>query len=134
MSRGVEKETEEMQHEVMVPSKHVHERMFRQKTCAGCQHNSSEWRRRDFCHFQCKCLCAEALLHAELSSSMQEVERNIYRVYAHLRLQSAETVLKSAACRLQTAALYQNRRPHISVQEKKTWCCPGIVVLTATLL
>lgn len=28
-------------------------------------------------------------------------------------------VLKSAACRLQAAGLYQNRRPHISVQEKK---------------
>lgn len=121
MSRGVEKETEEMQHEVMVLSKRMHER----------QHNRSEWRRRDFCHFQCKCLCAEALLHAELSSSMQEVERNIECMHIFAYNQQ-RAVLKSAACRLQAAGLYQNRRPHISVQEKN-WRCPGIVVLTATL-
>lgn len=107
-----------MQHEVMVLSKRMHERMFRQKICAGRQHNRSEWRRRDFCHFQCKCLCAEALLHAELSSSMQEVERNIecMHIFAY---NEQRAVLKSAACRLQAAVLYQNRRPHISVQEKK---------------
>lgn len=46
---------------------------FGRKHALGVHYNRSEWRRRDFCHFQCKCLCAEVLLYA---SSMQEVGRN----------------------------------------------------------
>lgn len=117
VSRGVEKETEEMQHEVMVLSKHMHERMFRQKTCAGCT-LQQEWMETMWL----------------LSLSMQMQRRCCTQNYHHQCRKSRETyiecmhifaynqqraVLKSGACRLQTAVLYQNRRPHISVQEKK---------------
>lgn len=109
VSRGVEKETEKMQHEVMVLSKHMHERMFRHKTCAGRTLQQERMETTWLLSLSMQMLVCRGVVVRIINAGSREEHRSHFQEYTErmhiFAYNQQRAVLKSAARLLQTAVL-----------------------------